>query len=404
MRDGDHYVLNGAKMFITNGVHGDLYFIAARTDPEAKGSRAITMFIVEKGTPGFRVGRALDKTGWRSSDTAELVFEDCRVPAENVLGEPNRGFYSIMANFQTERLVIGAMAMAEAREAIRLTFDYVNQRTAFGAPLWEKQTIRQRLSRRLAEVEAARQLVHHTAWLDAQGTRLRGAGLDGQGAGRRPGERGALRLRAVPRRRGLHARDGGRAHGARRPRAVDRRRRLGGHAGGGRQAVRAGLVRLTAATHRRPAMSEPRYWDDYEVGQKFPLGSTTFTEQEIVDFARQFDPQPFHVDAEAAKASMFGGLIASGWHVAAKMMRLFVDNYVDRRTALGSPGLDELRWLKPVRPGDTLTGWVECAAKVPSKSRPTHGRHPRALARHQPEGRAGDDDQGHQHGAAEARA
>jgi acyl-CoA dehydrogenase len=169
VRDGDHYVLNGAKMFITNGVHGDLYFIAARTDPEAKGSRAITMFMVEKGTPGFRVGRALDKTGWRCSDTAELVFEDCRVPAKNVLGEPNRGFYSIMANFQTERLVIGAMAMAEAREAIRLTFDYVNQRTAFGAPLWEKQTIRQRLSRRLAEVEAARQLVHHTAWLDAEG-------------------------------------------------------------------------------------------------------------------------------------------------------------------------------------------------------------------------------------------
>ena len=170
VRDGDAYVLNGAKMFITNGVHGDLYFIAARTDPEAKGSRAITMFIVEKGTPGFRVGRALDKTGWRSSDTAELVFEDCRVPAENVLGEENRGFYSIMANFQTERLVIGAMAMAEAREALRLTYEYVNQRTAFGAPLWDKQVIRQRLSKRLAEVEAVRQLVHHTAWLDAEGT------------------------------------------------------------------------------------------------------------------------------------------------------------------------------------------------------------------------------------------
>lgn len=169
VRDGDAYVLNGTKIFITNGVHGDLYFVAARTDSAAKGSRAITMFIVEKGTPGFRVGRALDKTGWLSSDTAELVFEECRVPAENVLGEENRGFYSIMANFQNERLVIGAMAMAEAREAIRLTFDYVNQRTAFGASLWEKQAIRQRLSRRLAEVEAARQLVHHTAWLDAQG-------------------------------------------------------------------------------------------------------------------------------------------------------------------------------------------------------------------------------------------
>ncbi|MBS0223480.1 MAG: acyl-CoA dehydrogenase family protein [Proteobacteria bacterium] len=169
VHDGDAYVLNGTKMFITNGVHGDLYFVAARTDAAAKGSRAITMFIVEKGTPGFRVGRALDKTGWLSSDTAELVFEECRVPAENVLGEENRGFYSIMANFQNERLVIGAMAMAEAREAIRLTFDHVSQRTAFGVPLWEKQAIRQRLSRRLAEVEAARQLVHHTAWLDAQG-------------------------------------------------------------------------------------------------------------------------------------------------------------------------------------------------------------------------------------------
>jgi acyl-CoA dehydrogenase len=169
VRDGSHYVLNGTKMFITNGVHANLYFIAARTDPDAKGSRAITMFIVEKGTPGFKVGRALDKTGWRSSDTAELIFEDCRVPAENVLGEENRGFYSIMANFQTERLVIGAMAMAEAREAIRLTFEHVNRRTAFGKPLWDKQAIRQRLSKRLAEVEAARQLVHHTAWLDAQG-------------------------------------------------------------------------------------------------------------------------------------------------------------------------------------------------------------------------------------------
>ena len=150
------------------------------------------------------------------------------------------------------------------------------------------------------------------------------------------------------------------------------------------------------------AIEDPRYWEDYEVGQKFPLGSTSFTEQEIVDFARQFDPQSFHVDAEAAKHSMFGGMIASGWHVAAKMMRLFVDNYVDQRTALGSPGLDELRWLKPVRPGDTLTGWVECAAKVPSKSRPSMGVIHEHWERHQPEGRAGDDDQGHQHGAAEA--
>ena len=117
----------------------------------------------------------------------------------------------------------------------------------------------------------------------------------------------------------------------------------------------------------------PRYWDDYEVGQKFPLGSTSFTADEIVDFGRQYDPQSFHVDADAARQSMFGGLIASGWHVTAKLMRLFVDNYVDQRTALGSPGVDEVRWLKPVRPGDTLTAWVECAGKVPSRSRPEMG-------------------------------
>ena len=117
----------------------------------------------------------------------------------------------------------------------------------------------------------------------------------------------------------------------------------------------------------------PRYWDDYEVGQKFALGSTSFTGDEIVDFGRRYDPQSFHVDAEAARQSMFGGLIASGWHVTAKIMRLFVDNYVDQRTALGSPGIDEVRWLKPVRPGDTLDAWAECAGKVPSKSRPELG-------------------------------
>jgi acyl dehydratase len=117
----------------------------------------------------------------------------------------------------------------------------------------------------------------------------------------------------------------------------------------------------------------PRYWDDYEIGQKFDLGSTSFTADEIVDFARQYDPQSFHVDAAAARQSMFGGLIASGWHVTAKLMRLFVDNYVDQRTALGSPGVDEVRWLKPVRPGDTLNASVECAGKVPSKSRPEMG-------------------------------
>jgi len=170
VKDGSDWVLNGSKMFITNGVHGDLYFVAARTDPDAKGSRGITMFIVEKGTPGFSVGRALDKMGWRCSDTAELVFDNCRVPEENVLGEVNKGFYAIMRNFQNERTVIGAMAMAEAQTAIDLALEYVKGRKAFGQTLWDKQAIRQRLAKLQSEVEAGRQLVYHAAWLDAQGT------------------------------------------------------------------------------------------------------------------------------------------------------------------------------------------------------------------------------------------
>ena len=169
VKDGDDWVLNGSKMFITNGVYGDVYFVAAKTDPDVKGSRGITIFIVEKGTPGLTVGRALDKMGWRCSDTAELVFDNCRVPAENILGEVNRGFYAIMQNFQNERTVIGAMAMGEAQKAIDITLDYVKDRKAFGANLWDKQTIRQRLAMRQAEVEAGRQLVYHAAWLDAQG-------------------------------------------------------------------------------------------------------------------------------------------------------------------------------------------------------------------------------------------
>lgn len=168
-REGDAYVLNGAKMFITNGVHADLYCVAAKTDASAKPSQSVSMFLVEKGTPGFRVSRALDKHGWRSSDTAELVFEECRIPAENLLGGEGRGFYAIMRNFQNERTVIGAMAMGEAQAAIELTIDYVRTRTAFGAPLWDKQAIRQKLAMLSAKVEAGRQLVHHAAWLDARG-------------------------------------------------------------------------------------------------------------------------------------------------------------------------------------------------------------------------------------------
>ena len=117
-RDGDHWVLNGSKMFITNGVHADLYFVAARSDSDAKGSRGISLFIVEKGTAGLSVSRALRKTGWLCSDTAELVFDDCRIPVENLLGEENSGFYAVMKNFQTERIALSAMAVGSRADGI----------------------------------------------------------------------------------------------------------------------------------------------------------------------------------------------------------------------------------------------------------------------------------------------
>jgi acyl-CoA dehydrogenase len=167
-RVGAEWVLNGSKMFITNGVHSDLYFVAARTDPDAKGSRGISIFIVEKGTAGFRVGRALEKTGWRSSDTAELVFEDCRIPAGNLLGEENGGFYAVMRNFQTERIALSAMAVGHALTALDLTVEYVKQRKAFGGVLWDKQVIRQRLAMLEAKTHAARQFMYHCAWLVTQ--------------------------------------------------------------------------------------------------------------------------------------------------------------------------------------------------------------------------------------------
>lgn len=168
-RDGDRFVLNGAKTFISNGVHADLYCVAAKTEDAGPASKAVTMFLVEKGTPGLRVSRALDKHGWRCSDTAELSFEECAVPVDNVLGEQGHGFYAIMQNFQNERIVIGAMAMGEAQAALELTLDYVRTRKAFGAPLWEKQIIRQRLAMLAAKVEAGRQLVYATAARDAAG-------------------------------------------------------------------------------------------------------------------------------------------------------------------------------------------------------------------------------------------
>ncbi|MEO8079956.1 MAG: acyl-CoA dehydrogenase family protein [Caldimonas sp.] len=164
--DGREWILNGSKIFITNGVLADLYFIAAKT---GEGRHAMSMFIVEKGTPGFRVGRSLEKSGWLSSDTAELFFEDCRIPAENLLGEEHRGFYSVMKNFQTERIALGAMAIGHSVQALRMTLDYVRERKAFGATLFEKQVVRQRLAMLDARVRAARAFMYHCGWRVVQG-------------------------------------------------------------------------------------------------------------------------------------------------------------------------------------------------------------------------------------------
>jgi acyl-CoA dehydrogenase len=168
-REGDGYVLNGTKMFITNGGIADLVFIAARTDQEAKGSRALSIFAVEKDTPGFKASRSLKKMGWHSSNTAELVMEEVWVSEENLIGEENRGFYYIMANFQNERLAIMGQALGEAQRAVELTIDHVKNRTAFGSTLWHKQAIRQRLARCQAEIDAGRELAYHAAWLTDQG-------------------------------------------------------------------------------------------------------------------------------------------------------------------------------------------------------------------------------------------
>jgi acyl-CoA dehydrogenase len=169
VRDGDGYVIDGTKTFITNGASADLYVVTARTDAAAKATRGLSLFLVERGAPGFRVGRRLEKMGWHSSDTAELVFDGCRVPADSLLGEPNRGFHALMRNVQNERLVLGAQALGEAQAAIALTLDYVRQRVAFGAPLWDKQAIRQRLAMLAARVESARHFVYGVAALDARG-------------------------------------------------------------------------------------------------------------------------------------------------------------------------------------------------------------------------------------------
>ena len=116
-----------------------------------------------------------------------------------------------------------------------------------------------------------------------------------------------------------------------------------------------------------------RYFEDFAAGQSFDLGTRTVTEDEIVAFAREWDPQRFHVDREAAQDGPFGGLIASGWHSSAILMRMYVDTILLDAAGMGSPGVDEIRWLRPVRPGDTLRGRMEVESAAPSARHPGRG-------------------------------
>ena len=163
------WLINGSKTFITNGVHGDIYIVAARTDPEAKGSRGISLFIVEKDNPGLKITRQFDKHGWRSSDTAELFFDDLKLPADALLGEEGKGFYYIMGTFQNERLVVGALVSGTCARAIELTVDYVRQRQAFGKSLWDQQVVRNKLAWMASKAAAVRALTYQCALMIEQG-------------------------------------------------------------------------------------------------------------------------------------------------------------------------------------------------------------------------------------------
>jgi acyl dehydratase len=132
-------------------------------------------------------------------------------------------------------------------------------------------------------------------------------------------------------------------------------------------------VSSSFAVYRSEASVTDRWFEDYQVGTTESFGPVTVTEEEILDFARRYDPQPFHTDPTAAKDGPFGGLIASGWHTASLMMRLLVDNYLSPASSLGSPGIDQLRWPNPVRPGDDLTMHIEVLEARASQTRPDRG-------------------------------
>jgi alkylation response protein AidB-like acyl-CoA dehydrogenase len=163
VRKGDEYILNGTKTFITNGGIADVITIYGVTDPNVKATKGASMFIVEKGTPGFTVGKHENKMGIRASDTSELIFEDCRIPKENILGEEGIGFALVMKTLDFTRTTVGAQALGIAQGALDFAIGYAKERVAFGKPIISFQGISFKLADMAIKVEAARQLVYKSA-------------------------------------------------------------------------------------------------------------------------------------------------------------------------------------------------------------------------------------------------
>ncbi|MBE7119406.1 MULTISPECIES: acyl-CoA dehydrogenase AcdA [Bacillus] len=167
-RDGDHYILNGSKIFITNGGIADIYVVFALTDPESK-QRGTSAFIVESDTLGFSVGKKESKLGIRSSPTTEIMFEDCRIPARNLLGEEGQGFKVAMQTLDGGRNGIAAQAVGIAQSALDASVEYARERHQFGKPIAAQQGIGFKLADMATDVEAARLLTYQAAWLESEG-------------------------------------------------------------------------------------------------------------------------------------------------------------------------------------------------------------------------------------------
>ncbi|EOQ02227.1 acyl-CoA dehydrogenase AcdA [Bacillus cereus] len=167
-RDGDHYILNGSKIFITNGGIADIYVVFVLTDPESK-QRGTSAFIVESDTPGFSVGKKESKLGIRSSPTTEIMFEDCRIPVENLLGGEGQGFKVAMQTLDGGRNGIAAQAVGIAQGALDASVEYARERHQFGKPIAAQQGIGFKLADMATDVEAARLLTYQAAWLESEG-------------------------------------------------------------------------------------------------------------------------------------------------------------------------------------------------------------------------------------------